>query len=152
MDTNNPTAWSRRATIHGIVVAALALIMSTTTVPRAEDIGVLKINPRETKKFTYKSKVGQVIAIKVERGPELPEGQRGFEFGWDKQSLFCEGKHCSDAGGYLLFCPKAGVITGEFKNLTPSHFEVALQRVECDGKDAGTMRCPSQAILKSMCR
>ncbi len=143
---------SRRVAINVFFVGALVLAMSLTAAPRAEDIGVLKINPRETKKFTYKSKVGQVIAIKVQRGPELPEGQRGFEFGWDKQSLFCEGKHCADAGGYLLFCPEAGVITGEFKNLTPSHFEVAMQRVECDGKDAGTMRCPSQAILKSMCR
>lgn len=151
MGTGKAMAISRRTAIHGLVIAALVLL-SITAASHAEDIGVLKINPRETKKFTYKSKVGQVIAIKVQHGPQLPEGQRGFEFGWDKQSLFCEGKHCADAGGYLLFCPKAGVITGEFKNLTQSHYEVALQRVECDGKDAGTMRCPSQAILKSMCR
>jgi hypothetical protein len=142
----------RSTAMKEIVVGMFSMILSLASAVNAEDLGVLKINPSETKKFTYKSKVAQVLAIKVQQGPTLPQGQRGFVFGWDKQSLFCEGKHCADAGGYLLFCPNAGVITAEFKNLTQSHFEVAMQRVECDGKDAGTMRCPSQAIVKSMCR
>lgn len=134
------------------LLITLLLASASASPLHAEQIGVLKVGPLATKKFTYKSKTGQVVAIKVVNGPELPEGQRGFTFGWEKQDLFCEGKNCAVAGGYLLFCPVAGVIIGEFKNLSRSPFEVALERVECEGKDAGTMRCPSQAILKSMCR
>jgi hypothetical protein len=134
-----------------IYLVLFGCLLSTGSSLRAEDIGTFKIEARETKTFTYKSVVGQVFAFKVLQGPELPTGQNGFEFGWEKQGVFCEGKNCARAGGYLLFCPKAGVITGNMKNLSQQSFDISVQRVECEGKEAGTMRCPRSSTLKAMC-
>ncbi len=132
-------------------LALFVSLMCAVTTVRAEVIGTFTIEAGKTEIFAYQSEVGHVFAFKVLHGPELPAGQRGFEFGWKKQSVYCEGKDCTRAGGYLLFCPNAGIITGTMKNISQSKFEISVERVECEGKDAGSMQCPRAATIKAMC-
>ncbi len=133
------------------IAILLVWLMCFVNSAGAEDVGTFKVRPHEAKTFNYKSDVGQVFAFKVLNGPEMPTGQKGFEFGWAKQGVFCEGKECARAGGFLLFCPKAGVISGEMKNLSKFDFEISVQRVECEGKEAGSIRCPRASTLRAMC-
>jgi hypothetical protein len=92
-----------------------------------------------------------VFSFAVQHGPKLPEGQVGLEFGWSKQRLFCTGKECAQAAGWLLFCPVHGSIVGELNNRSDADFQVIVRRVQCERIEAGTMRCPNASMLAAMC-
>lgn len=109
------------------------------------------VKPHATKTFSYRTAGGQVFSFAIQHGPEMPEGQVGLEFGWAKQRLFCTGKNCAQASGWLLFCPVRGSISGELTNLSDSDFQVIVRRIQCEGTDAGTMRCPTTSMLRAMC-
>ncbi len=109
------------------------------------------VRPHETQKFTYRSGEGQVFSFAVVDGPAIPEEHVGLKFGWDKQRLFCAGKDCAHASGWLLFCPVQGSITGEMNNLSDSEFHVDVRRVRCEDPGAAPGRCPTASMLHSMC-
>jgi hypothetical protein len=109
------------------------------------------VRPHETETFNYRAAGGQVFSFAVQQGPEMPEDQVGLKFGWAEQRLFCTGKNCAHASGWLLFCPVRGSITGELNNLSDSEFQITVRRIQCDGADAGTMQCPTASTLHAMC-
>jgi hypothetical protein len=110
-----------------------------------------RVEPHQTQHFTYRTAKGQVFSFAVLDGPAIPEEQVGLKFGWDKQRLFCTGKDCAHASGWLLFCPVHGSITGEMNNLSDSEFQVQVQRVRCEDPGAGPGRCPTPSLLQAMC-
>ena len=129
---------------------ALLALVSLQSV-YSEELGLFDLAPKETKLVSYNSSLPQVFAFKVKAGPALPEGEKGLIFGWKKQSVWCEGARCAKAGGYLLFCSQDGKVTADLQNLSNEAFQVLISRVECEGKDAGTMRCPLPSTIKAMC-
>jgi hypothetical protein len=109
------------------------------------------VKPGETQTFSYRAAGGEVFSFAVQHGPEMPDGRIGLEFGWAKQRLFCTGSSCAHASGWLLFCPVHGSISGELTNRSDSNYQVLVWRIQCEGPDAGTMRCPTATTLRAMC-
>lgn len=132
-----------RARVWPSLVGAL---MFAAPIGAETPIADIEIGAGKTHLFSMQSRSPEILHVTLHAAPPVAIGAKVIAFGQNHgMEANCTGPDCR--GVWTLFCPHDGVVKGYVKNFQARAVKATLLRVDCEGKDARTLMCPTDKQL-----